>query len=171
MIRQPGADYYRNRAWIGLSDAYMSERRVLASDPDSLPVRPRYIDQENLRRYGQEDLVRAEGIHGILTVPIVKAGEHLGILNLYCKDAPRLFTDEERDLAQLFASQATTALENAALFEALQVRAVELAKANQAKNDFLARVSHELRTPMNSINGYSEMLLRTVYGDLNEKTG
>ena len=75
----------------------------------------------------------------------------------------KAIVEKERELAQLFASQAATAFENALLFEALEERAVELAKANKLKSEFLARVSHELRTPMNSINGYSEMLLRTVY--------
>lgn len=51
----------------------------------------------------------------------------------------------------------------------MEERAVELMQANRLKSEFLARVSHELRTPMNSINGYSEMLLRQTYGALNEK--
>src|SRR5207248_2375743 len=66
-------------------------------------------------------------------------------------------------------SQAATAFENARLFEALEERAIELAKVNKLKSEFLARISHELRTPMNSINGYSEMLLQALYGDLNPK--
>ncbi|MBY0528048.1 MAG: DUF3365 domain-containing protein [Gemmataceae bacterium] len=50
----------------------------------------------------------------------------------------------------------------------------ELARANMAlyesnrlKSDFLATMSHELRTPMNSILGFSEVLLSS--GQLNEK--
>jgi signal transduction histidine kinase len=35
----------------------------------------------------------------------------------------------------------------------------ELRKANQAKNDFLSNLSHELKTPMNSIMGYTNILL------------
>ena len=36
---------------------------------------------------------------------------------------------------------------------------IELEKANQAKNEFLAKMSHEIRTPMNTIIGMSELLL------------
>ncbi len=169
MMRQPGSDTYVNRASVGLSARYMRERRVRVSDADDVRVHPQYIDEDRMLRAEQADLIQAEGLRGALSVPIVKAGQHLGLLNLYNKDSLRLFTDEERDLAQLFASQAATALENANLFEKLEERAGELIKANRLKSELLARVSHELRTPMNSINGYSEMLLKTVYGDLNEK--
>ena len=41
--------------------------------------------------------------------------------------------------------------------------------ANQAKSEFLASMSHELRTPMNSIIGFSDVLLTQDFGPLNEK--
>lgn len=42
-------------------------------------------------------------------------------------------------------------------------------RANQAKSDFLANMSHELRTPLNAINGFSQVLLENMAGDLNGK--
>jgi GAF domain-containing protein/anti-sigma regulatory factor (Ser/Thr protein kinase) len=168
MTRQ-GGDYYVNRASVGLSERYMRERRVRVRDHQDVITRPFLRAEVRDMDQAQQELIRQEGLTGVLSVALIKTGQQLGILNLYSKGTPRTFTDEERDLAQLFASQAATAYENALLFEALQERAVELAKANKLKSEFLARVSHELRTPMNSINGYSEMLLRMVYGDLNEK--
>ncbi len=44
-----------------------------------------------------------------------------------------------------------------------------LAKASQAKSDFLASVSHELRTPLNAIIGFSEVIRDAVMGPLNAK--
>ena len=41
-------------------------------------------------------------------------------------------------------------------------------KASQSKSVFLASMSHELRTPLNAINGFSEMLLKEVYGPLGD---
>jgi signal transduction histidine kinase/CheY-like chemotaxis protein len=45
----------------------------------------------------------------------------------------------------------------------------QLAKASQAKSQFLASVSHELRTPMNAILGFTDALLAGVDGPLNEE--
>jgi signal transduction histidine kinase len=41
--------------------------------------------------------------------------------------------------------------------------------ATLAKSQFLANMSHELRTPLNAINGFSEVLLEHMFGELNEK--
>lgn len=45
----------------------------------------------------------------------------------------------------------------------------ELADSSRYKGEFLTNMGHQLRTPLNSIVGYSELLLNGIYGDLNEK--
>jgi protein-histidine pros-kinase len=49
---------------------------------------------------------------------------------------------------------------------ALREKNVELEKANQAKNRFLASMSHELRTPLNAIIGFTGTLLMRLPGPL-----
>ena len=39
--------------------------------------------------------------------------------------------------------------------------------ANRAKSVFLATIGHELRTPLNSINGFTDLIHRRLYGELN----
>jgi protein-histidine pros-kinase len=52
---------------------------------------------------------------------------------------------------------------------ALQEKNVELERANQAKDRFLASMSHELRTPLNGIIGFAEFLSDGKPGPLNGK--
>ena len=65
-------------------------------------------------------------------------------------------------LAQLFDDQH-------ALAARLTATNASLARASQAKSEFLASVSHELRTPMNAILGFTDALLAGVDGPLNEE--
>ncbi|HVO43444.1 MAG TPA: GAF domain-containing protein, partial [Aggregatilineales bacterium] len=170
MTRDESGKYYYTRAAVGLSEKYVRERRVPVSERTGL--KPLFADEEAIELLtdeGQKQLLRKEGLRGVLSVPLIKGAQHLGLLNLYVKDEARTFTEEEIDLAQLFTGQAAIAFENAQLFKALEERAIELAKANQLKSEFLARISHELRTPMNSILNFSEMLLGNIYGQLTDK--
>jgi protein-histidine pros-kinase len=49
---------------------------------------------------------------------------------------------------------------------ALQEKNVELERANQAKDKFLATMSHELRTPLNAVIGFTGLLLMKLPGPL-----
>lgn len=41
--------------------------------------------------------------------------------------------------------------------------------ANRTKSEFLATMSHELRTPLNAIIGFSEMIIKEVFGPVNNE--
>jgi len=56
-----------------------------------------------------------------------------------------------------------------AIESTLQEKNVELERANQAKDRFLASMSHELRTPLNGIIGFAEFLSDGKPGPLNDK--
>ena len=107
-----------------------------------------------------------------LAVPVILGnGEVIGGLFFGHEEADR-FTDSHERIVETLASQAAIGLNKALLYqEALFARRraeqdalekqklyEEAARANEAKDQFLATVSHELRTPLTSILGWAQML-------------
>ncbi len=59
--------------------------------------------------------------------------------------------------------------ESTGLIEQLEKDKIELKKLDRLKSAFLNNVSHELKMPMNSIIGYTDLLLDRVDGPVNEE--
>jgi signal transduction histidine kinase len=104
----------------------------------------------------REVLLQA-GVRALLSVPLLREERVLGGLTVL-RGSPGEFPPAVVDLLRAFATQSALAIENARLFEELDVKSRELEAASQHKSEFLANMSHELRTPLNAIIGYSEML-------------
>jgi len=71
-------------------------------------------------------------------------------------------TEDKRKLESLVA-------ERTKFIERLEMDKTELQKLDKMKSAFLANMSHELRTPMNTIIGYTEVLIDRVDGPVNEE--
>jgi DNA-binding response OmpR family regulator/nitrogen-specific signal transduction histidine kinase len=51
----------------------------------------------------------------------------------------------------------------------LEIINLHLKEASRLKSEFLANMSHELRTPMNTIIGYTSIMIDGIYGELSAK--
>jgi signal transduction histidine kinase len=71
-------------------------------------------------------------------------------------------TEERWTLLTLLARQAALVLSNARLNR-------QATQAEQARAGFLSSLTHELRGPLNAINGYLDLLLEDLAGELSEQ--
>ena len=113
-------------------------------------------------------IARRWGHRTVLGVPLLRAGEALGVITVRRTEV-RPFTTRQRELLQTFADQAVIAIENVRLFHEIGQKSRELEVASQHKSEFLATMSHELRTPLNAIIGFSDVLLQGMFGETNDK--
>jgi PAS domain S-box-containing protein len=109
-------------------------------DPES-PHHPEYV-----MRTGKPALVPT-----YLCVPMIAHRRPLGVISMVMGESNRRYVHEDLLFAELVASRAALAVENALSYEQLQA-------ANRLKDEFLATLSHELRTPLNAVLGYARML-------------
>lgn len=95
----------------------------------------------------------------LLIVPLVSGDNQLlGFLN---PDAPLNGlrpTIETMTILELFANQATVAIEGSRLYSGLREAVRQARESEHVKNNFLMTASHELRTPLTAVQGYLELL-------------
>jgi GAF domain-containing protein/DNA-binding response OmpR family regulator len=110
----------RPRHWRdGTTATAIHERRPVASR--DLLNDPAFPVTEATRR-----IVEAEGYRAVLSVPLLAGERPLGAVVLY-RDVPGAFSEEETDLLQVLAAQASIAIQNAELYRRAETRAEKLA--------------------------------------------
>jgi len=98
----------------------------------------------------------------VVSVPLVDKHLFFGALTA-CSRKLDAFSSHELRLLTIFAEQAVLTISNA--------HQAELARRDAArmKANFLSMITHELRSPLNSINGYLDLALEGVAGELNQQ--
>jgi len=85
---------------------------------------PGYATGDPVRRAG----VDLGGIRTLLSVPLIRQGEAIGVLAVYRREV-QLFTEKQIKLVATFADQAVIAIENSRLLRELRSRTQELARS------------------------------------------
>ena len=96
-------------------------------------------------------ILREKGIKSMLGVPLVVAGEPLGVIHVGTL-VPRRFNRDDVELLTLVADRVALAIERARLHE-------QTVALDELKTNFVAIASHELRTPAASVYGVLTTLL------------
>jgi signal transduction histidine kinase len=120
---------------------------------------------------------REAGWHAALAVPLMRAGQSLGVLTVRSTYPLARFDEEDARLLSLFGDQAVATLTTAELVEQQRKAVEQLERLNSAKSDFVSIVSHEFRTPLTGIQGFSELMrdeeltvaeMKEYAGDINK---
>ncbi|MBN2231588.1 MAG: response regulator [Deltaproteobacteria bacterium] len=153
----------------------------------------RVPDAERISKPVSTNLITGQGIKSFVQAPIVYEGHTIGVLTAASVKEKGYFSDQFTELFTSLAGQLGVAIEKARLYErleafnrelevkvaertvALEQQSLELETVNRElkeldrlKSEFLANMSHELRTPMNSIIGYTQLLIDGVDGPVND---
>ncbi|GAC1661037.1 MAG: hypothetical protein PVS3B1_36540 [Ktedonobacteraceae bacterium] len=98
----------------------------------------------------------------LLSLPLLENGVFIGVLSAQ-NARTGAFDDETVRILSVFASQVAITISK------LVQGARERQEAARAKNTFFSMLAHELRSPLNTINGYLELAMSGVGGELNEQ--
>ncbi|HXV81219.1 MAG TPA: ATP-binding protein [Candidatus Binatia bacterium] len=126
---------------------------------------PDAVDDPEYSLTRRRPILAQSGTGSILAVPLLREQQIIGGLVVFRKESGS-FSREIISLLQTFAAQSVLAIQNARLFLEIEEKSRQLEAASRHKSDFLARVSHDLRTPLNSIIGFTRIVLRRMEGQL-----
>ncbi|WP_165820824.1 ATP-binding sensor histidine kinase [Pueribacillus theae] len=130
--------------------------------------------------FTDDNYIRKEKPKSVLCFPILHQGKLVGIVYLENNAMIHAFSVERIEILNILASQAAISIENAFLYENLEMKVKErteqletayghlekanqdLAEAEKSRRQFISDISHDLRSPIASVQGYIEAILDGV---------
>ncbi len=106
-------------------------------------------------------------VAGEMGVPLKVKDRVLGVLLLQSSRMDD-FDKNQQVLYQSLADQISIAIQNARAYAAERATVERLRELDRIQSQFLTNMSHALRTPLNSIIGFSRVLLKELDGPINE---
>ncbi|MDO9087777.1 MAG: GAF domain-containing protein [Anaerolineaceae bacterium] len=100
-------------------------------------------------------------------LPLKIGDSTIGVLNIHSKGKNE-FNEKDLHFFQLLTDQIAIEIQNARQYDKTNRLVEEISDVDRIKSQFLANMSHEFRTPLNSIIGFSKVILTGIDGPINE---
>jgi two-component system, NtrC family, sensor kinase len=132
-------DSYRYRTGQSITNAYREHEKMAAIRPGPGTMVGRVamkgevvqiIDALEDAEYEDKEAARADNLHSMLGVPLLRNGKPIGVFSL-ARNYVEPFTESQIRLVTTFANQAVLALESARLFNEVQAKTRDLAESLQ----------------------------------------
>jgi signal transduction histidine kinase len=107
-----------------------------------------------------------EGLHAMLSVPLVWHEQVVGVLNVQA-EARREFRPAEIEFLQTIAALLAGIVEKGRLTAEVEARLAQLTALDAARAELLSVVTHELRTPLSVVRVYVDLLAEAAQGGPN----
>lgn len=104
-----------------------------------------------------------------VVVPLIDAGEAIGVLILLRNGEHEPFSEDDVVRAHTFGNLASLAFRKVHLLEATEQRSRELEQLMESRIRFMRGFSHDLKNPLGAADGHAALLEDELLGGLNEK--
>jgi signal transduction histidine kinase len=102
-----------------------------------------------------------------MALPLRTGRSLLGVLHLQ-SDMAHSFDENDEMVYQSLADQISIAIENARAYAVERETVQRLRELDRIQSQFLTNMSHALRTPLNSVMGFSRVMLKELDGPLSD---
>ncbi len=141
---------------IDFLEDYLKSTPVFYDDVHFAPL------EEGLRTVLLQKEVRSLAI-----LPLWASKRQSGVM-LLCARRSYHFTNRDMRIYPPLVDQMATAIENERAYELSQKALRDIKEVDRLKSQFLATMSHELRSPLNSIIGFSQVILKGIDGPITD---
>ncbi len=109
-----------------------------------------------------KEILEAQHVKSLVTIPMMFEDKCLGFIGFDSVKKHRIYIKSEIDLLQFYTRILANIYIRKAREDELRIAKANAEKANEAKNQFIAKTSHELRNPLNGAWGFLNLLNESI---------